>query len=534
MRLAVIADHGRVPRFGLEALKAIPGPLTVSLFSCTNTRLRRRAFRHAAYYALNLVSVRNAWTRLMPLAEAGVEPEETVEFESGYEGAWQLLPPEIIERLNAGGFDAVLKLGMGLLRVPPGEILVVPILSYHHGDPDRYRGRPAGFWEMAADEPVMGQMIQVIGNTLDAGRVIAFGETKVHNWSYRATLIESYRHSPLLMPEALRNLRTGQALAKPCTGKNYRLPSNLAVLRFAAGVAARFVRRLAYGAVMEKGWRVSLASSPEADRPAVVRGEVFPSPGQWRTLEAPKAYVFYADPFFSPEGEGILVEALARRSGLGEIVLVEGEAHRRVFAGRGHLSYPAVAEVKGRKLILPEMAGWSPPRLFALEEDGLAELGPLPLEEEARLLDPTLVEHEERLYLFANIKSVGSNALYLWSADSLEGPFRRHPASPILVSPKGARMAGNLLRIDGRLIRFGQDFSDGYGDGIHAFEIAELSPDAYRESPAGSLRFADRNGPHTLNFSGDRLLFDWYRDRFSPLAGLRRLAARRRGIAPPA
>jgi hypothetical protein len=89
-------------------------------------------------------------------------------------------------------------------------------------------------------------------------------------------------------------------------------------------------------------------------------------------------------------------------------------------------------------------------------------------------------------------------------------------------------MGGSLLRYGGRLYRLGQDFRSGYGDGLFAFEIEALSADDYRERLLGSLRFTKVRGPHTLNVEGDRLLFDWYEDRFSPLAGPRRLLAKLR------
>ena len=83
-------------------------------------------------------------------------------------------------------------------------------------------------------------------------------------------------------------------------------------------------------------------------------------------------------------------------------------------------------------------------------------------------------------------------------------------------------MGGGIIDRDGRLFRLGQDFSHGYGDGLILFEIDELTPNAYSERVIGRVRFSDRRGPHTLNLRGNRVAFDWYHDRFSPLAGVRR------------
>ena len=87
-------------------------------------------------------------------------------------------------------------------------------------------------------------------------------------------------------------------------------------------------------------------------------------------------------------------------------------------------------------------------------------------------------------------------------------------------------MAGELLEADGALFRFGQSFTGAYGDGIFAFRVTELDELSYKEELLGEIRFEGVKGPHTLNFRDGTALFDWYRDRFSPLAWLRRLKNR--------
>jgi hypothetical protein len=90
-------------------------------------------------------------------------------------------------------------------------------------------------------------------------------------------------------------------------------------------------------------------------------------------------------------------------------------------------------------------------------------------------------------------------------------------------------MGGAIVESNGKRFRLGQDFSGGYGDGLFAFEIEELSRASYRERPIGHIAFRDRKGPHTLNFRRGEMVFDWYVDRFTPLAGVRRLLGKLRG-----
>ena len=142
------------------------------------------------------------------------------------------------------------------------------------------------------------------------------------------------------------------------------------------------------------------------------------------------------------------------------------------------------------------------------------------------MLDPTLFAQSGKVFLFANVAAEGGSVLRLWVSDALAAPFAEHPASPIRLSPAGARMAGAILSAGGTLLRFGQDGRRGYGDGIVLFRIDRLSALDYRETRLGELRFDEVHGPHTLNFRDGSLVFDWYRNRFSLLAGFRRLQSR--------
>jgi hypothetical protein len=95
-----------------------------------------------------------------------------------------------------------------------------------------------------------------------------------------------------------------------------------------------------------------------------------------------------------------------------------------------------VFEAGGRQLVLPECASWSPPRIYSIEGGAMRPAGMLRVAGDPHVLDPTLIEHDGRLYLFGNDHRVGANALFLWSAADLDDAFVLHPSSPSLVSPR--------------------------------------------------------------------------------------------------
>jgi hypothetical protein len=514
-RIAIVLDQGRVTRWQNMALALLPEGTRCLILVCRNSGSARRRPRHYGYYALNRLTVRNAMTRKEPLATDKLMIERTLEFDADVKGSWQSFPEHVRQAVHEFAPEAVVKFGMGLLRVPDR---FPPIISYHHGDPRRFRGRPAGFHELAQGETVMGQMVQILSNALDAGKVIAYCETKIDLHPYRSTLVRAYRHSPLLLRRALDNLRAGRTEAIDPVGKIYSLPTNAAVLRFVSGVFGAWVKRLVYGLTTEKRWEVSTSGV----RFGATGGIQLDERGSWKTLVRSRAYTFYADPFFLADGS-IMVEALDRRRGKGALVHV-GEEHRRVSIAPGHHSYPAPVLCTGTEYLVPEVAGWSKPLVFQLNGESLDRVGELDIG--CRVLDPTLLEHQGHIYLFGNDIRDGAGVLRLWTASDLFAPFTEHPASPLLISPRGARMAGAIRAVNGRLTRYGQDGRGAYGHGVVAHEVTKLSPEEYAEHETGELRFDDVSGPHTLNFHHDEAVFDWYRERLVFGAAFRRLLGR--------
>ena len=120
---------------------------------------------------------------------------------------------------------------MGLLLITE-ELNNIPIISHHHGDPSKFRGRPAGFYELLRDEKKLGQIVQLISNKLDSGKILYYGETKTSPWSYKKTINDSFKISPIIFEKALKNLEKGNYVDKQSAGKIYKLPSNRLCIYF--------------------------------------------------------------------------------------------------------------------------------------------------------------------------------------------------------------------------------------------------------------------------------------------------------------
>ena len=245
----------------------------------------------------------------------------------------------------------------------------------------------------------------------------------------------------------------------------------------------------------------------------------------WTIPPLIRPYRFYADPFFDPESGEIIMEALNGWSAKGELVRLRAGRIAPLRRLDGHASYPASISEGGKHFLVPEISEWSRPGIFAMEGADLLRVADLDIAD-CRLIDPTLFRQGDTVYLFANTAEDGVNVLHLWTARGLFHRFERHPMSPVRLSVRGSRMAGQIASVRGCLYRLGQDSRRNYGDGLLAFQIIELSPETFSEIAAGEFAFDTVRGPHTVNADGHRLLFDFYEERFSMFAGIRRLASK--------
>lgn len=525
MKIGVLLDGTTLARWQAEALLAVSAEADFAIYSCTTPAPARRSVRNGLYYVLNLFTVRNRMTRRVVVpAKLRVAAART--FAAQSDGAWQSLPFDLLEKIADDGPQVLIKFGMGLLKIPSAKDLAAPILSYHHGDPAKFRGRPAGFYELQSGETTVGQVVQVLSNALDSGPIVASAETQAIAHSYRATLIEAYRHSPMLLRSAIRNAADNRSRPAGTLGPAYRLPGNLAVLFFVAGRLKHRISRWVYGLTREKRWRAATTTAAGDARSVASLVDALADTKQWTILKRPAQHRFLADPFFHPR-EGLLVEAMNPRSARGEILQFADDRVKRLSGRGGHFSYPAVLEWNGRACVVPEVSDWSPAIAYPLLKDRFGEPFELDIPGRPHLLDPTPFRHGDAVYLFGNVAAEGPTVLRLWVADALDGTFFEHPASPIRISPNGARMGGIPMLIGGRLIRVGQDLRRNYGDGVSFFQLNRLDRREYEEEPVREFRFSGRRGPHTVNFQQGRLAFDYYDDAFSLLAGFRRHKERR-------
>jgi hypothetical protein len=516
LKIALLVDDLAVSKWQACALERVADLVEVVLIvNCKNTVTKRHVIRNAGYYFLNLISIKSDLTQKRKIQFENVP---VVDFYSRYEKAWQWIPDEVVTVLVKSGCQVIMKFGMSLLKMD--NLTAMDVLSFHHGDPRYFRGRPAGFYELLYDAKSIGLIVQKLSNVLDGGQVLALGHAKAVRYSYRKTVRGLYQSSPELLRRAVINYLADAPINIEPIGKNYHLPSNYLIILFCARLLIRKMKRLFYGIFWEKRWNIAVFENMDP----LTTGVLAVSDAKCAVF--PVGYNFYADPFFSADGSSIRVEALVGATGRGRIIELDAYSlgFQRILLAGPHFSYPFTFVEKECEYILPEVAGHESP--YLLEVSNKAKKIPLLGLEKLRLIDPSLVEVDGRYYLFGGHQGSAADMLYLYLADSAIGPYEPHRMNPVVIDPVNARMGGRFLVCEGRLYRLGQDNSDSYGNGLRVMEVLRIDPEAYEEREVARLCFSDANGPHTLDIRNGRAVLDFYVDKFSPLAGYRRFAAK--------
>jgi hypothetical protein len=209
---------------------------------------------------------------------------------------------------------------------------------------------------------------------------------------------------------------------------------------------------------------------------------------------------FVADPFMIRNSDGfhLFFEVMNEKRNTGEIAYaysrdcVQWEYRRVVLKERFHLSYPYVFFWEGVYYMIPECrTSWGIQLYKATQfPDSWQRVATLVKGSRSYcpLLDPSIIRHENRWYLFGYARKSGRKKvhnLHLFSADTLTGPWAEHPQSPVISSnPHHARPGGRIVAADGALYRYAQDGVPNYGSKVWAFRITTLTQELYREIPA--------------------------------------------------
>jgi hypothetical protein len=223
---------------------------------------------------------------------------------------------------------------------------------------------------------------------------------------------------------------------------------------------------------------------------------------------------FVADPFlFKNNGTWYLFcEVYNTLANRGQIGLASSKDGRRFTYDRivldepFHVSYPYLFAWDNEIYMVPESAAGGAVRLYR------ASAFPHSWTRVADLLagpfcDTSVLRYKDKWWLFACFEPSRHKDLHLFFADSLYGPYREHPKSPVVKGDgRYARPGGRFLVDEDGIVRFAQNCAPTYGKSLSALEITALSETEYQERPlpenpvlTASGRGWNRHGMHHLD-----------------------------------
>lgn len=232
---------------------------------------------------------------------------------------------------------------------------------------------------------------------------------------------------------------------------------------------------------------------------------------------------FFADPFAFDVGDRTLLflEEFPYATGRGILSVAEIDASGRVSAPRPileescHLSYPQVFAHAGSMWMIPETSGRRTVELWRADVFPDRWTKHAVLLADVDLADATVEEIDGTWWMFGTSRAEWCSswdALHVYRAPALEGPWTALDPAPIRVDVASARPGGRLFRDGDRWMRPVQDSSTGYGCGLALARIDRLDAGGLDETVVARLATpAPLAGLHTWNrSSGASGLFETF------------------------
>ena len=198
--------------------------------------------------------------------------------------------------------------------------------------------------------------------------------------------------------------------------------------------------------------------------------------------------LFVADPFMVYESSRwhLFFEVMNAKSGRGEIGLATSEDAKQwkyekiILKEAFHLSFPHIFSHENRYYMIPETFEAEEIRLYEAVKFPEEWKYVQPLVSGKDFVDAVIFYDQSRFWLWTS--TVDNKNLYLYSSQTLLGPWKEHPQSPVIQNDAAsARLAGRITWMDGKRIRLAQVDEPSYGLKVRAFEITELNPERYAE-----------------------------------------------------
>jgi O-antigen/teichoic acid export membrane protein len=506
LRLAVLIDENRVPRYGRAVIDDLMRADFVQVVGWLQlSGGRRRRVNQSSGGPVSALFYKYLESRYRaapdpfemeplegPLAAADPESIHVLAEEAG-----DAERDKLSSRLRELNVDVVVDLSSAALR---GEFCSIPrygFWRFHFGDSRKYPDGSECLLEIIDEAALTAVELCSIAADPAHDEVLYRAEfsTQPHPsrlmnrfgpvWSAQHFVIQQLWKLHEVGPAAVH--KRMHPAGVPFGGKKRRLPSDASIaLLLARRIARRLRKARSKTANGKVTWRLAVRKSAvplfvDTNRDALM---------QFRWFPAERGHS-WADPmlisqgscnwlFFEQWQEGltkgqIWCGLLGEDGSLSEV--------RSCLRQPYHLSYPQLLEEQGEHFLVPESeeaGGVDLYRARQFPDDWVLETRLI----DFPCVDPTIFRWQDRWWMIAspqNVKGVAAIS-WLFSAPRLTGPWTLHPAGPVAMSVENARGAGPIYPYESRLIRPSQDCGKSYGRALVFSEILSIDAGGYAET----------------------------------------------------
>ena len=453
-------------------------------------------------------------------------------------GFAEYFSPSDLETIQRYELEFILRFGFNIIR---GEILKSAkygIWSFHHDDEMKYRGGPAGFWEIYHHDPVNGAILQRLTPKLDGGIILKKGclQTIRHSWKGNIQqLLTVTSHWPALVADEISGSKTkgnpGENQISQTNAKIHKVPGNRQMIVFLLKLLWNRTCFYYGEFINAEQWNVGLIDKPLQEI-ALGSDQLKESQITW-LINCDQA-TYCADPSGFREGDSLIVyaEYFSYRKMKGRIndfnfyISPDRSVPPRQGswnpAGRrnpiqgtnvtSHLSYPYIVENEGEKYCLPESSSIGKITVYRYHSQSALFIEEKTILDKVDAVDPTIIFFKDRWWLFFTERLYSNTHLCIFHSDKLLGTYHPHRLNPVKIDIRSARPAGTPFIRDGVLYRPSQDCSMTYGGRVIINQVLEISPDHFEEikinaiEPVLGSRY--KKGIHTLSAVGGMTLID--------------------------
>lgn len=445
---------------------------------------------------------------------------------------------EDIELIKSYSPDFILRFGFNIIR---GEILNLAkygVWSFHHGDEQKYRGGPAGFWEIYNDNNVNAAILQRLTEKLDAGIILRKGYFKTIKKSYSDNIDQLYFESSHWIKQVCIDIQNDTAHffnASPIktSAPIYKFPQNLNMVLFFLKTIKHNVLFHFEELFMAEKWNIGMIKSNIKD----LTKSRFKAEIEW--FEEPKKNHYKADPFiYSNDNKCyILYEEYdyeTRKATIVQKEVVSGSNQTTVISEKHHLSYPFVVNQNGSNYCIPESHEDKSINLYKLDPKSHQWKWEKKLIDNIEAVDSTFFQYGGKWWLFCTLKDKNPDLnLFAFYADKLDGEYFPHRNNPIKTDIRSARPAGTPYTYEDKVYRPSQNSSKTYGGSIVINKIVCLTPFEFKEETVDEiLPFVNnkyKDGIHTISSMGEFTVMDGKAFEFN-LSNFKHVLKRKAGI----